>query len=426
MSPDPVSGCSEPPPADSAALARDFRAVRRASEALCKPLSDEDCALQSMEDASPAKWHLAHTTWFFETFVLRTAEDYRPFHEAFEVLFNSYYNTVGAQYPRPRRGLVSRPTRAEVLDYRAHVDEQMLERIERMSPEALAATRLGLHHEQQHQELILTDVKHLFSHNPLDPKYRALSPTPVRQVKPLAWHYVPPDMRWVGAAAEGFAFDNERPRHRTWLEGFELASRLVTNAEFLAFMDDGGYRRSELWLSDGWTAVQREEWRAPLYWQQRDDAWTTFTLGGRRAVREDEPVCHVSFYEAHAYARWACARLATEEEWEVAAHALPVEGNFLESGLLHPTAAGSPGDQPGQLFGDVWEWTESGYRPYPGYQPEPGAIGEYNGKFMVNQLVLRGGSCATPRSHLRPSYRNFFFPWQRWQFTGIRLARDVR
>ena len=426
MNPDPEAPRPEPRELDPAALSRDFRAVRGASEALCEPLSDEDCALQSMEDASPAKWHLAHTTWFFETFVLRELDDYPPYDEAFEFLFNSYYNTIGEQHPRPQRGLVSRPTRDEVLEYRRYVDAEMLQRLDGMSAETLAVSELGLHHEQQHQELLLTDLKHLFSHNPLDPTYQALALGSVREVKPLAWHYVPPDTRFVGAGAGGFAFDNERPRHRVWVDGFELASRLVTNAEFLAFIEDNGYARPELWLSDGWIAAERERWRAPLYWRERNGGWTTFTLGGRRDVREDEPVCHVSFYEADAYARWACARLATEQEWEVAASALPVVGNFVESGLLHPAAAGSPGEAPGQLFGDVWEWTESAYRPYPGYRPASGSIGEYNGKFMCNQMVLRGGSCATPRSHARATYRNFFFPWQRWQFTGIRLARDVR
>ncbi len=418
---------------DSEALARfatdpasAYAAVRAASEALASPLSPEDTTPQSMEDASPTKWHLAHTTWFFETFVLEPRPGHRPFDPSFRVLFNSYYNTVGEQHPRPRRGLITRPSLAEVRAYRASVDERMAAVLAGApTPEELAVIELGLHHEQQHQELMLTDLKHLFSSNPLKPVYHDAERPRIRAAKSgwLAWGG---GERWIGHDGEGFAFDNEGPRHRLWLEGFELASRPVTNAEYLAFMADGGYDRPELWLSDGWATVQSEEWNAPLYWEDRDGEWWTLTLGGAEPLRPDDPVTHVSLYEADAYATWACARLPSEAEWECAAWRLPVEGNFVESGALHPSPSEHASDEhPVQMYGDVWEWTRSAYAPYPRYQPPEGAIGEYNGKFMSNQLVLRGGSCATPRSHVRETYRNFFYPHQRWQFTGIRLARDL-
>ena len=408
-----------------------YQAVRGATRALCEPLSPEDCAAQSMPDASPAKWHLAHTTWFFETFVLERAQPgYRPFHAAFRVLFNSYYNSVGEQHPRPRRGLLTRPALDEVQAYRDHVDEHVAKLFENQAvdPELVARIVLGLAHEEQHQELILTDVKHLFSCNPLDPAYRRTPEAPRAALAPLEWRGFDEGVRWIGDGGPGFAFDNEGPRHRRFVERFEIASRPVTNGEFAAFVEDGGYARPELWLADGWAAVQERGWRAPLYWRRVAGGFRTLTLGGVRPLREDEPVCHVSFYEAEAYARWAGARLPGEAEWEVAAQALPVAGNFVESGLLHPAPAGAaqrPGGAPAQLFGDVWEWTASGYAPYPGFRPPPGALGEYNGKFMSNQLVLRGGSCVTPRSHVRATYRNFFHPHQRWQFSGIRLARDA-
>jgi ergothioneine biosynthesis protein EgtB len=408
-------------------LAEHYRATRAATEALCQTLSPEDAALQSMEDASPAKWHLAHTSWFFETFVLEPqVSDYAPLNDQYAFLFNSYYNAVGDQYPRPQRGLISRPTLDEVHDYRSWVDGHLLSELGNLPERARDVVELGIHHEQQHQELILTDIKHLFSHNPLQPCYSDLATRKRSELKPLTWHFFPADTRWVGHDAGGFAFDNEGPRHRAFVEGFEIGSRLITNGEFQAFMADRGYERPELWLSDGWATVQAERWQAPLYWEQKDGGWSSLTLGGVRALRDEDPVCHVSFYEADAYARWACARLPTEEEWEVAAAGVPVQGNFVETGELHPTPAGPPGELPSQLFGDTWEWTESPYRPYPGYKPGPGALGEYNGKFMCNQIVLRGGSCITPSSHMRATYRNFFFPHHRWQFSGIRLARDAR
>ena len=403
-----------------------YRAVRDATAALAAPLSPEDCALQSMPDASPVKWHLAHTTWFFETFVLERAEPgFRPHHPAFRFLFNSYYNAVGPQYSRPHRGLLSRPSLDDVLAYRAAVDARVIAWLAAgaPAPELLAVLELGLHHEQQHQELILTDVKHLFGTSPLRPAYRELAPPPRTEVAPLRFVGFEEGLRELGHAGPGFAFDNESPRHRVFVPAFALASRLVTNGEYLAFIEDGGYARPELWLSDGLAWLGAEGVGAPLYWERVAGAWTALTLGGVRALRPEEPVVHVSFYEAAAYAAWAGARLPTEAEWEVAAAAATVEGNFVESGRLHPAPAPAvPGLA--QLFGDAWEWTRSDYAPYPGYAPGPGALGEYNGKFMCNQRVLRGGSCATPASHVRATYRNFFPPTARWQFTSIRLARD--
>jgi ergothioneine biosynthesis protein EgtB len=381
-------------------LARRYPEVRAATAALAAPLSPEDCALQSMPDASPVKWHLAHTTWFFETFVLdRFADNYRPFHPAFRVLFNSYYNAVGEQFPRPQRGLVSRPGLDEVLRYRAHVDERMRALLAgaTLGDEALGLIELGLHHEQQHQELILTDVKHLLSLNPLEPAYDERAPHPARMPQPLEWRRHDGGEIECGHDGTGFAFDNELPRHRQLLVPFALASRPATNAEYLAFVEDGGYRRAELWLSDGWAAVTAEGWQAPLYWRRRGGGRREFTLAGTVALDSVRPVTHLSHFEADAFARWSGARLPTEFEWE---HAAGGEG-------------------------EVWEWTSSSYSPYPGYRPAPGAVGEYNGKFMSNQYVLRGASCATPAGHARRSYRNFFPSGARWQFSGVRLARDT-
>ena len=422
-------------------LASRFAAVRAATERLAEPLSPEDATAQSMPDASPVKWHLAHTSWFFETFLLESVSGYRPLDPAYRVLFNSYYHSVGEQYFRPERGMITRPGLAEVRAYRAHVDEACRALLARgaLSPAQCAVLELGLHHEQQHQELILTDLKHLFAKNPLHPVYRPRPPEDSpRPVPALAWHAQPSGLREIGHAGAGFAFDNEGPRHRVFVHGFALASRLVTNGEYLAFVEERGYERPELWLSDGFTALGANGWRAPLYWQESDGAWRQFTLAGLRALAPDEPVAHVSAYEADAYARWAGARLPTEAEWEVVAAQARPAGNFAESGRLHPTPMTSLGsaslrapaalasvEGPAQLFGDVWEWTSSAYAPYPGYRPPAGALGEYNGKFMANQLVLRGGSCATPLSHIRASYRNFFHPDARWQFSGIRLARDA-
>ncbi|HUL57042.1 MAG TPA: ergothioneine biosynthesis protein EgtB [Usitatibacter sp.] len=416
--------------ARSTALAERFRAVRSATRGLAASLSAEDCAIQSMPDASPVKWHLAHTTWFFETFIVSAAAPERPpFHPAFRVLFNSYYNAVGDKHPRPQRGLLSRPSLDEVLAYRAHVEDAMLELIAagRLDASMLRLVELGIQHEQQHQELILTDLKHMLSCNPLKPVYRKTWPLTPIQTMPGAWIRVAGGEKRIGHEGEGFCFDNETPRHSAWLDDFEIASHPVTHGDFIDFIDDGGYRRPELWLSMGWDAVGTRGWEAPLYWEKRDGQWYTFTLHGMAPVERNTPVCHVSFFEAEAFARWAGARLPTEAEWEVASERASPEGNFQESGALHPLALReAPADgEVAQMFGDVWEWTRSDYAPYPGFRPAPGAVGEYNGKFMVNQYVLRGGSCVTPASHIRATYRNFFPAEARWQFSGIRLARDA-
>jgi ergothioneine biosynthesis protein EgtB len=401
--------------------------VRRATGALCSGLSAEDCALQSMPDASPVKWHLAHTSWFFETFVLeRGLPGYRPFHPRFRALYNSYYVGVGERHPRPERGLLSRPSLEEIRAYREHVDAHVARWVERARPDegALGVFELGLHHEQQHQELIVTDFKHLLSRNPLRPAFVSSQPAFAVRPRPAQWIAFPAGMREIGHAGGGFCFDNEQPRHRAYLDAFRLASRAVTNRDYLAFVDGGGYRRPELWLSDGWDACVAQRWSAPLYWEQVDGQWQVFTASGMQPLAPDQPVCHVSYYEADAFARWSGARLPTEAEWETAAADCEVSGNFAESRRFEP-APGPALDGLQQMFGDVWEWTASAYLGYPGYRPAPGAVGEYNGKFMVNQFVLRGGSCATPQSHIRATYRNFFPPAARWQLTGIRLARDL-
>lgn len=405
-----------------------YRQVRQQTEDLCRPLATEDYCIQTMADVSPAKWHLAHTSWFFETFLLKPfCPRYSEFHPCFDYLFNSYYETHGRPYPRPQRGLLSRPTVAEVYRYRAHVDNAMAELIEGLSEEhgdtGSARVILGLHHEQQHQELLLTDIKHILAFNPLRPVYRELPEPPSIQAPPREWIEGIGGVGLIGHAGDGFAFDNETPRHRVYVQDHTLASRLVTNSDYLAFMEDGGYQRPEYWLSDGWKSVQQLGWNAPLYWERHDSQWWVMTLAGMRPVAPHEPVCHVSFYEADAYARWAGKRLPAEAEWELAASQYPCEGNFRESGYLHPVPATSAKGLD-QLFGDVWEWTQSAYAPYPGYRPLTGSLGEYNGKFMCSQLVLRGGSCVTPASHIRATYRNFFYPGDRWQFSGIRLADD--
>ena len=409
------------PQPSTAPQAAPYRAVREATLALAAPLSAEDCTLQSMPDASPVKWHLAHTTWFFETFVLvPQVAGYRVFDPAYGYLFNSYYNAIGERHPRPQRGMLSRPSLDEILAYRRHVDQAVLQ-----STPGGEALELGLHHEQQHQELILTDLKHLLSRNPLRPVYRKQWPLTQIRARTRTWVGFKGGLHEIGHEGTGFAFDNEGPRHRVWLEDFELASHPVTHGDFLDFIEDGGYRRPELWLSAGWDLAQARGWQAPLYWEKRDGVWHTFTLHGEAPVDRHAPVCHVSFFEAEAFARWADARLPTEAEWEVAARGVPLEGNFVESGALHPLAPredAAPGTL-AQAFGDVWEWTRSDYAPYPKYRPAAGAVGEYNGKFMCGQYVLRGGSCATPTSHLRPTYRNFFPPEARWQFSGLRLAK---
>jgi len=398
---------------------------------LIEGLSAEDCTVQSMTLASPIKWHLAHTSWFFETFILeRAVEGFEPFDPAFRVLFNSYYNTVGEQYSRPDRGLLTRPGLDRVLDYRDHVDREIrgcFARIERTSPDAdlERLVEVGIQHEQQHQELILTDLKHLLSINPLHPVYRDGPESEVAAPAPADWVAIADGVYHVGHEGPGFHYDNEAPSHAVLLAAFELASRPVTNAEYLEFIEAGGYRNPEVWLSDGWDAVRRHGWEAPAYWLRSGERRTVFTLGGLRDLRLDEPVCHISYYEADAYARWKGVRLPTEAEWEVAARGAEPDGNFVEDGFFHPVPTPqAPATEPAQMLGNLWEWTQSPYSAYPGYRPPRGALGEYNGKFMCNQFVLRGGSCATPRSHIRATYRNFFYPDTRWQFSGLRLARD--
>jgi ergothioneine biosynthesis protein EgtB len=410
-----------------------FASVRRQSELLCAHLDPEDLVAQSMPDTSPAKWHLAHTTWFFENFVLVPyAAGYAPHHARYGFLFNSYYNGAGDRHARPARGLLTRPTLREILDYRGAVDEALQALLEEeLHPEHDAIHRIveiGLHHEQQHQELIVTDLKHLFSQNVLEPSYREPLATDTGEASPMEWIAFDEGVREIGHDGEGFCFDNERPRHRVFCDEFALADRLVTNGEFREFIAEGGYRRPELWLDRGWATVSNEGWQHPLYWRNESDVWTEFTLAGPRPLCEAEPASHLSFFEADAFARWAGARLPTEAEWEVACRDTLVAGNFVESGRLHPESAAAQeeaGPRLRQLFGDVWEWTRSSYAPYPGYRAEEGTLGEYNGKFMCDQMVLRGGSCLSPASHLRASYRNFFYPPDRWQMSGVRLAKEL-
>ncbi|MYB23889.1 MAG: ergothioneine biosynthesis protein EgtB [Acidimicrobiia bacterium] len=418
------------------ALAERYGAVRRLTEQLVAPLSPEDQCVQTMDDVSPTKWHRAHTTWFFETFLLKPhLAGYREADPLYHYLFNSYYETAGPRHPRPQRGIISRPSTAEVADYRRCVDEAMGRLLDSEVPADVAdLVALGLNHEQQHQELLLMDIKHVLSCNPARPAYRTDPARPAEGAQSEAkWIGFEGGRLAIGHDGASFAFDNESPRHDVLLGAYELSSRLVTCGEWLAFVHDGGYRTPTLWLFDGWAAVQSEGWSAPLYWDRTgagasDDSGELFTLGGSREIRRDEPVCHVSYYEADAFARWAGARLPTEAEWESAAATVGVpdaaEANLLAAEAPHPRAAA--GDGLAQMFGDVWEWTSSAYSPYPGFAPAPGAVGEYNGKFMVNQIVLRGGCCATPPGHVRASYRNFFAPATRWHFSGLRLARDSR
>jgi ergothioneine biosynthesis protein EgtB len=388
---------------------------------LCEPLTPEDTVVQSMPDVSPSKWHLAHVTWFFEQFVLREyADDYVPVDDRYHYLFNSYYYTAGQMHARPRRGLLSRPTLAEILDYRAHVDAAMQALIDASGddPELRFRVVLGMHHEQQHQELFLTDIKHVLSCNPLQPAFDAHLPLPAAtNPEPQGFTPGPAGIHQVGASGDGFFFDNETPRHDTLLHPHSIGNRLVTNGEYREFIDAGGYTQSDFWLSDGWAAVNEHGWNRPLYWSEGLDS--EFTLGGPRDIDPGAPVTHVSYYEADAFARWAGARLPTEFEWEIAAGSAQQDGNFMESGYLHPVASASD-----QFFGDAWEWTSSSYAPYPGFVPLDGSLGEYNGKFMCNQMTVRGGSCATSRGHIRASYRSFFYPDARWQFLGFRLAKD--
>jgi ergothioneine biosynthesis protein EgtB len=377
-----------------------------------------------MPDASPTKWHLAHTTWFFETFLLRPQqESYRVFDPAYEYLFNSYYEAVGPRHPRPQRGLLTRPGVGEILAYRRHVSTAMAELIGSGTAD-VSLVELGLHHEQQHQELILMDIKHMLSMNPLFPAYAPETAAPAATTPALGWIDFEGGLVEIGHGGDGFAFDNEGPRHRAWVDPFALATRLATCGEYAAFIADGGYRRPEFWLSAGWDCVKQHDWQAPLYWHSDDDDWNLFTLSGLRPMRPHEPVCHVSFYEAAAFAKWAGKRLPREAERELAVAEATLAGNMLEDGVLHPAPAHGEGLV--QMIGDVWEWTASPYVAYPGYREAPGAIGEYNGKFMANQMVLRGGCAATPRDHIRSTYRNFFPTDARWMFGGIRLAEDLR
>jgi len=419
-------------------LAR-FHQIRDFTSALCAGLEPEDCVVQSIPDVSPTKWHLAHTTWFFETFILKKfSPGYRSEIPQYAYLFNSYYNAAGDMHQRDLRGLISRPTVREAKRYRAsidsHIDNLLSKADEKLLDEIERILILGFHHEQQHQELLVTDIKHVFAQNPLYPVFREdTARHSERTEERRSTDYRPnrfldfeETIVAIGHEGRGFAYDNEGPRHRALVQAFSLASRPVTNGEYMAFIEDNGYVRPEVWLSLGWMTVNEQRWEAPLYWKKHDGRWWNFTLSGFRPVDESEPVTHVSYFEADAYANWAGARLATEFEWERAALDCPIEGNFVDDENFHPRALSNSENNKGlrQMFGDVWEWTRSAYSPYPGYRPAPGALGEYNGKFMCNQYVLRGGSCATSRSHIRRTYRNFFQPEKRWQFTGIRLARD--
>jgi ergothioneine biosynthesis protein EgtB len=412
-----------------AVLKERYRNVRSQTEAICQPLAIDDYQVQSVPEVSPPKWHLAHVSWFFETFLLKSyLKGYRPMDPRFVHLFNSYYVTVGTYHPRAKRGVLSRPTVEQVYAYRAHVDQCMFELIENC-PEKLWDSvgwriELGLNHEQQHQELLLMDIKRNFFENPLFPAYSAAGAVSLAGPSAFRWLEFAGGLKHIGHDGPGFCFDNERPRHEVSLRDYRLGSRLVTNGEYLEFIQAGGYLRPELWLSDGWNLVCSEGWRAPLYWIEVEGRWHEMTLQGLRPLKEAEPVCHVSYYEADAFARWRGARLPTEAEWESAVAYEPMAGNFLETGLLHPRPSAAGTDR--QWFGDLWEWTSSHYSPYPGFRPLEGSLGEYNGKFMANQFVLRGGCCVTPRSHIRPTYRNFFYPRDRWQFGGIRLASDAQ
>ncbi len=414
---------------DASELQGRFREVRAATETLAAPLSPEDQTVQSMPDVSPTKWHRAHVTWFFETFVLAPHEpDFQHFNEKYWFLFNSYYEAVGPRYPRPDRGLVTRPGAQDVGVYRDAVDDRVLNLLAELDAgtlEKVAPTvELGFHHEQQHQELLLMDIKHVLSLNPLDPAYAIAPSVTATESTPLNWVEFDGGLVDVGYSGDGFHFDNEDPRHKTYLEPYRLADRLVTAGDWVAFIDDGGYERAELWLSDGWARLHAENWHAPLYWTDRDGQWYIHTLSGTRPINPAEPVCHISYYEADAFATWSGKRLPTESEWEYAAHVTgqPVTGNLANQEYFHPAPAGAPDGSLRQLFGDTWEWTASSYDAYPGFHPPAGAIGEYNGKFMSNQMVLRGGCAFTPEGHTRSTYRNFFPHYSRWMLSGLRLA----
>ncbi|MGD8569044.1 MAG: ergothioneine biosynthesis protein EgtB [Gammaproteobacteria bacterium] len=413
-------------------LAEEYLRVRSQTETLCQPLETDDYATQTMADVSPTKWHIAHVSWFFETFLLTPyLKNYKPFHPQYAHLFNSYYETVGTFHPRPQRGLLNRPTVKEIFQYRRHVDNHMQELLNQGSHADRAdiqlRTRVGLNHEQQHQELMLTDIKHVFANNPLKPAYHNINLSRRQQSSPLDWLHHDGGLVETGYNGSGFCYDNELPVHKSYLEPFKVATRLVTNGEFMEFMKDNGYQRADLWLSDAWSTVQKSQWRAPLYWQNIDNEWWHMTLAGMQPVDKHAPVCHVSFFEADAFARWAGKRLPSEAEWEIIAKEQSIAGNLREKGILHPMATRLSDNTQSlqQMYGDVWEWTLSPYSPYPRFQPLPGSLGEYNGKFMCSQFVLRGGSCVTPQDHIRASYRNFFYPADRWQFSGLRLADDA-
>ena len=410
-------------------LSHRFGVVRARTESLCAPLEIEDYVIQASDSVSPPKWHLAHTTWFFETFILLPfATGYRVFDEAYAHLFNSYYETAGTFFPRTQRGLLSRPTVAEIYRYRSHVDDALQTLLKNLPQQSahdiLVRVELGIEHETQHQELLLMDVKYNFSINPLKPAYQRIPATPAVASPPgMGWHEFAGGIVEIGHDGTDFSYDNERPRHQTLLQDFRLGSRLVTNEEYLAFIANGGYQRSDLWLSDGWHTINTRNWQAPLYWSKVGSNWQQFTLSGLLALNLHEPIAHLSYYEADAFARWAGKRLPTEAEWEHVAAPRPIEGNFLDSGRLHPQPARQSGLT--QLYGDLWEWTQSAYSPYSGFRPLPGTLGEYNGKFMIDQMVLRGGCCVTSQDHIRASYRNFFRPADRWMFSGLRLAEDA-
>ena len=411
-------------PDSKQALISYYQRIRARSEEICSPLCTDDYQLQSALEVSPPKWHLAHVSWFFETFLLQEfIPGYLPYNANYNHLFNSYYQTIGLPHARAERHFLSRPTVEEIYHYRAEIDEKITALILAADSgqigEISARLILGLHHEQQHQELLFMDIKHNFWRNPLKPAYLKRAAQEQETTSSLTWEHRPQGLAKIGWDSENFAFDNERPRHRTWLEPYQLASRLTTNKEYLGFILDGGYQRPDLWLSDGWAYIQKMQWQAPLYWENFDDAWQEFTLYGVERLDPSAPVSHISYYEADAFARWAGKRLPSEAELETRLLELPIEGQFSESGVYHPLAG------PGQHYGTLWEWTRSPYAPYPGFKPLPGSMGEYNGKFMCNQMVLRGGSCVTPEDHIRPTYRNFFYPHDRWQFAGIRLADDL-
>lgn len=420
---------SRPGNTDQELLKTIYRSVRRESETICAPLEADDFGVQTMADVSPPKWHLAHTSWFFETFLLKPyLSGYSEYHPDYVRLFNSYYEQVGNYHPRPERGFLSRPTVTQVFEYRAHVDAAMLRLIDSASTSASSQVNeriiTGLNHEQQHQELLLTDIKHILGRNPLRPAYHTLE-LPMGRAVETDWIEFEAGLKSLGTATPGFAFDNERPEHAVWVPSFRLASRPVTNAEYIAFIEDGGYTRPEFWLAEGWKAIKDRTFSLPLYWELRDGEWWHYTLSGMQPVNPHAPVCHVNYFEADAFAAWAGKRLPTEAEWETAATHLPIAGNLRDSGHLQPIAAETDSNGLDKMYGDVWEWTQSAYGPYPGYRHAAGALGEYNGKFMCGQYVLRGGSCVTPADHIRATYRNFFYPADQWQFSGFRLAEDL-